>query len=1087
MSTRAEQHLDPETLAAFAEGRLGSTSAAGAVAHLDGCDDCTSDLALAMTAAREERQTKRFGATRWGLAVAAMILLFVVAVPTLRNAIAPRHSGIGRLTALAPASGRLVEPRLTGGFAWAPYAGTERAGGESTNTARMKLTGAAGDLAEDADRTRDADSQHAAGVAMVLVQAPDDAIRRLEAAAAQTNDAKIQSDLAAARYAAAAQLGRASLYPQALAAADAALRADPKLPEALFNRALILERIGLTEEAARAWQRYLDVDPSSPWAVEARARLRELPPPAGSSHFERERPLLEAAAARGDAGAVRRHVDADRDRSRAWAEGEYLGLWGDALQCGDVAAAARWLPVARMIGSALVSLSGESLLADAVDCIDRASEADRAIIAAAHSAYRRGRIAYSRRELDAAQRELTRAAELFASARDPMALSARYYAASVRLARSDTAIAGIELQRVRADADSHPAFLDLGAHIRWELGRVLMVDDDWNGAVDVLREGASMFRRSGDRTSEAFVESLLARALTGIGQEDEAWQARMRAFGALSAEGERGLLATSVDAAMHAELASGRTDAALALSGLELAVARAAARPEAVIDALLTDSMLQSMSGNAIEGLQSARQAEQDAQSLRDSTLRERRLADSAAAAGAALTGSDSAAAAESLTRAIEYYKKNGVTVALPEPLLLRARGAQRRGDTAAALRNLEEGIAVVERHPAGATGRPGVLDAEHALFTDAIGLSLDRGDTAAAFAFAERSRRAAITLAALQRRLAGSGAAVVEIVSLPAEIVVFAVTEHQAAVARHAQTAQTLRTLADESLTESGTTAVASLYDALIRPIEPTLSGARELVIVPDPSLRAVPFAALYDRSSQRHLVERFPLSIAAGASSLERAEPHGHAPSVAAMALGGGTRGLPEAEREIGEVASAYDRKSIVTASAATVDALWNAAASADVLHIAGHTERQPGGGEQALMLGGGGRVSWRMVLASPGVRSRTVVLGACETLRPPASSATQALSLGEAFAVAGARDVVGTLAPIGDRDARLFFRALHGQLARGVRAADALREVQRDAIAANREKGGRQAWRALALLTRDIPAPEAEKETSWPHRSN
>jgi CHAT domain-containing protein len=1080
MSARAEQHLDPETLAAFAEGRLSGTRAAEAVAHLDGCDDCTSDLALAMNAAREERQAKRFGAARWGFAIAATILLLVVAVPALRNAIAPRDAGISRLVALAPESERLVEPRLTGGFAWAEYAGTERAGGESTNTARMKLTGAAGELAENADREKDADSQHAAGVAMVLVQAPDDAIRRLEAAAAQTNDAKIHSDLAAARYAAAAQLGRASLYPQALAAADAALRIDPKLPEALFNRALILERIGLTEEAGRAWQRYLAVDASSPWAVEARARLRELPPPAGSSQFERERPLLEAAAARGDAEAVRRHVDAHRDRARAWAEGEYLGRWGDALQRGDAADADRWLTVARAIGTALLSLSGESLVAGAVGCIDRAAEADRTIIAAAHTAYRRGRIAYSKRELDSAQRELTRAAELFASARDPMALSARYYAAGVRLARSETAIARVELQRVRADADAHPTFLNLGAHIRWELGRVLMVDDDWNGAVDVLREGAAMFRRSGDRTSEAFVESLLARALTGIGHADEAWQARMRAFGALSAEGERGLLATSVDAAMHAELASGRKDAALALSGLELAVARAAAQPEALIDALLTHSMLQSMSGNASEGLQSARQAEQTAQSLREPALRERRLADAAAAAGAALTESDPAAATESLTRAIVYYQKNGITVALPEPLLLRARGAARRGDIAAALRDLEEGITVVERHRTGATGRPGVLDAEHALFTDAIRLSLDRGNTAAAFAFAERSRRAAITLADLQQRLAGSGAAVVEIVSLPAEIVVFAVTEHQAAVARRAQTAHALGTLADESLTESGTTAAAALYDALIRPIERTLGDARELIIVPDPSLRAVPFAALYDRTSQRHLVERFPVSIAGGASSLQRADGSSDTPSVAAMALGGGARGLPEAEREIGEVAAGYGRKSIVTASAATVDALWNAAAGADVLHIAGHTERQPGGGEQALMLGDGGRVSWRMVLASPGVRSRTVVLGACETLRPPASSATQALSLGEAFAVAGAREVVGTLAPIGDRDARLLFRALHHRLARGARAADALREVQRDAIAANHEKGGRHAWRALALLTRNIPAPDGQKET-------
>jgi len=210
--------------------------------------------------------------------------------------------------------------------------------------------------------------------------------------ARESNDPKVWSDLAAARYAAASQLGRASLYPTALAAADSALRVDPSLPEALFDRALILERLGLTDEAKRAWQRYLQIDPSSPWAAEARSHLAELPASTHSSQFEHDRPLLERAAERGDAADVRRYVDAHRERARAYAEGEYLPRWGEAVQRNDAREAARWLSIARSIGNALFEISGEALLRDGVRAIDGASPAEQRVIAAAHVLYRDGRV-----------------------------------------------------------------------------------------------------------------------------------------------------------------------------------------------------------------------------------------------------------------------------------------------------------------------------------------------------------------------------------------------------------------------------------------------------------------------------------------------------------------------------------------------------------------------------------------------------------------------------------------------------------------------------------------------------------------------
>ena len=52
-----------------------------------------------------------------------------------------------------------------------------------------------------------------------------------------------------------------------------------------------------------------------------------------------------------------------------------------------------------------------------------------------------------------------------------------------------------------------------------------------------------------------------ARALAFMGRADDEWLARIRAFAALSAEGESELLAASLDAAMRSELHRDHGDA----------------------------------------------------------------------------------------------------------------------------------------------------------------------------------------------------------------------------------------------------------------------------------------------------------------------------------------------------------------------------------------------------------------------------------------------------------------------------------------------------------------------------------------------
>lgn len=265
-------------IAALAEGVLAREEIARLREHIEECPACRQELKLASLTLAEEaggdavvREAKP---NRWWLGVATLVLVPLGAWIWQSRSRTP----IEMLAEAAPRSARVVEPRLSGGFRWAPYRGVERGSDAAADVQRLKLGGAAGSVIDEAQRDPSAAAQHAAGVAYVLIERPDEAIARLRRAAeASPNEAKIWSDLAAAQFVAALQQEQPSRLTPALASADRALSIDPRNAEALFNRALILGRMGVADAGHAAWERYLAIDATSGWAGEAREHLRELP------------------------------------------------------------------------------------------------------------------------------------------------------------------------------------------------------------------------------------------------------------------------------------------------------------------------------------------------------------------------------------------------------------------------------------------------------------------------------------------------------------------------------------------------------------------------------------------------------------------------------------------------------------------------------------------------------------------------------------------------------------------------------------------------------------------------------------------
>ena len=123
-------------------------------------------------------------------------------------------------------------------------------------------------------RANDARGREAQGLGYLVTGNAAEAIAALEAAAAKDQGrAEIDANLAAA-YLAQADLtaGRQDLS-KALDAADRALRRNPALPAALFNRALALERLG-DPRAATAWQAALEAESDPMWRDEIAKRIR---------------------------------------------------------------------------------------------------------------------------------------------------------------------------------------------------------------------------------------------------------------------------------------------------------------------------------------------------------------------------------------------------------------------------------------------------------------------------------------------------------------------------------------------------------------------------------------------------------------------------------------------------------------------------------------------------------------------------------------------------------------------------------------------------------------------------------------------
>ena len=290
--------LDANVVAAYVDGTLDRPARARVQAHLAGCDTCYELVAEILhtqeepgegtaTADRAPLQgvvvpfARRRGviAGVGSLAAAAAALLLVV---QLQPDWWVRLRGGGpdpQIARLVEALGdeRTVDGRLSGGFRYGPLRSPIRSGRLSDNLA---LLAAAGELQQAAQSDRTPENLHGWGVAQLLLGQYDGSIDALHAAQlARPRNPSYLADLGAAHLGRATSMDRRDDLAPGLDAVDKALVIAPALAEAWFTKARLLERLQRRADAIDAWNRYLQLDPASPWSEDARRHLKQLQSP----------------------------------------------------------------------------------------------------------------------------------------------------------------------------------------------------------------------------------------------------------------------------------------------------------------------------------------------------------------------------------------------------------------------------------------------------------------------------------------------------------------------------------------------------------------------------------------------------------------------------------------------------------------------------------------------------------------------------------------------------------------------------------------------------------------------------------------
>lgn len=973
---------------------------------------------------------------------------------------------------------RAIEGRLLGGFAYAPLSTTRGTAARMNPPPDVRL--ALGRL-EKAAAAGSASARAALGAGYLSIGDVASALPALEEAVAlEPANAAYQNDLAAAYIERVRHDQVAEETPKALTATALAVRAQPDAPAVLFNRAVALEAAHLIDEALAVWRQYVNAERDAEWRAEGEHRLGVLARAAASrDDWKAARPDLLRAADSGDEPALARLVQAHRQASREWLEDEMLPEWGRACVANDAAGADVVLVRIRRVTSALAAANGDAFHADVVAELGAAGRDERTkTLAHGYVAWRDAKALYNASRISESEPSVIRAFTAFTEARAHYRLMAEVQMAIVEFQSRRLDAAEARLQQVLTAAEARQYHAVAGQTARL-LGLIGINRGRYEEALALYQTALGHYERLGESENVATVRNVIAENLRYLGDLRGAWRYQIMALEKApyvrDARRRQAIYSTASLAALRQNLPV----AALSFQNAYLAAVTASSTPLGLAEAHIRRATILAQAGEHERGLADIATARSMIQSQAGDSLTGFVEAAALEAEGELYRARDPRRSLAALDRAIEYSERHDRPVRLAFLHLARGRTHAALGASAEAEREFRAGLAQFERQNAQVRddiSRVSHVDDRWDLYAE-LAFQLAKSDRSAeASDILDRGRAAASECATCDRR--GLGEAAAWPIHEGTTVISFAVGRTEllrctatrggstcdvqpldaAALGRaiNRYRAAVLRGDAEDDLSR-----LTVPFQSVLESFRAIPSGSH-IVIVPDGPLHLLPFAALRDPATGGLLIDKHSIALAQSVRRCCDVAPVDVAAQPDRVAVLANPRldrtrypdlaDLPDAEQEGRRIAAIYPKASVAYGAAATRTSFLRALEEADVVHFAGHalvSAERPEASRLLLSPGSDGLadLTWRDLAALRRVRTRTLVLGACDTAVGAVYRGAGPMDLAQPFLWAGVRTVLGTLWPVDDRATADVLAAFHAHLARGQSPAMALARAQRD----------------------------------------
>jgi CHAT domain-containing protein len=1099
--------LDPETLAAYVDGRLPPDERERVEAEL--VRDPESYEWLVQTLRAEEqievpkvprvpkvptaevpgvpevpkvhevarvlpfRRRAVVGAVGSVLAVAAALLLVVRLQPAWWQAmwgpaIDPRFEKL--VTAVGEE--RYIEGRLTGGFKYGPLRSVTRGPGDLSNQ-NLALLAAAGELQKAAQANPSAENLHAWGVAQLLLRDYDEAVRTLESASRyQPAPSGYLSDLSAAYVARAEARSLPEDWPRALKAADQSLLVDAKALEPLFNRGLALEGMALKDRAIEAWTSYLSNDSGSGWAVEARRRLRllkeETPKSENLDLFERG---LRLAASTGSIATLTADHSAEA----------FDWMLRTPIPVCDLKASER---IPQQLAMELVRATGDRLFADLV------AEAERC------------EAGWSERWLRTINLLALIDRDETAKAKAALIGTGRHSRWPVQdlvitLATARLMLRERNYRELAAVTDGASRMLATGrypilfARLLYIQGVSQYVVGRFDESSTDLELAARKFQASNQHADHARTLVDLASLKESEGQLDLAWDRLAEALVVARRVDSRRLrtAAYSTAATLHAYRDNYGAAAAFLIS------MRESLGPEPSPVVLVVNRV---DTAKAYLFLRRFREAslELDAASVLTEKLRSdaRYSSLNASIAGAralaAILQQDGTLALGYSDQAIGLTESDRADQRVTYQLL-RAQALCLLGRATDAAEEVSRAISSSQqrRKAVGTRARSGLQRLVQDTAQSVAAQLINDGKPFDALQVIQDSQherlgtlfRHEFPVRRLINRLSSADAPVVVmcLAKVGASIASWSITGKERVFSEVSLDAiteqlQRLNVAVRTQQLEAVQSSLARLDRLLFDPHRQLLDDAARVVVVPDADTMVIPFPAL-SLQWKRAGREAVALTVA---PSLDVVPLTGHrlATPRQVLAIGNESTGyeelsrLPNVLREVRQIASLYERSRVELAPSLSIGALQNLVPHYEIIHIAAHSvvDRHARAVPRMILgTGNSGLLTGRTIRSWRFAPRTTVILSSCSTAARGADG-VDPLSLAAEFALAGASSVIAAIWEIPDQRAAELFYQIHLRLRRGDSAAEAITHTQEWAIGSSDS--------ALAIASMSLASIEA-----------